>query len=100
MADQTLAAVNDGEFSGLRQSINAEREALVKSQPTSQAGALQQLTTLRGSLAELPLKPLDSDQVPATDAWSRIGPAPAGCVTRSEGRRVGTRCGHTARTRV
>ncbi|EIL96993.1 uroporphyrin-III C-methyltransferase, partial [Rhodanobacter denitrificans] len=60
LADQTLAAVNDGAFSSLRQSVNAEREALVKSQPASQAGALQQLVALRGALATLPLKPLDS----------------------------------------
>jgi uroporphyrin-3 C-methyltransferase len=81
MADQTLAEVNDGAFSGLRQSINAEREALVKSQPAGQSGALQQLTALRGSLAALPLKPLDSDKAPATDAWSRIGRALAGVVS-------------------
>src|SRR5690606_14922213 len=36
LADQSLAAVNDGGFSGLRQSINAEREALLRSQPASQ----------------------------------------------------------------
>jgi uroporphyrin-3 C-methyltransferase len=81
MADQTLAEVNDGAFSGLRQSINAEREALVKSQPAGQSGALQQLTALRGSLAALPLKPLDSDKAPVTDAWSRIGRALAGVVS-------------------
>lgn len=81
MADQTLAEVNDGAFSGLRQSINAEREALVKSQPAGQSGALQQLTALRGSLAALPLKPLDADKAPVTDAWSRIGRALAGVVS-------------------
>jgi uroporphyrin-3 C-methyltransferase len=81
LADQTLAAVNDGAFSGLRQSINAEREALVKSQPASQAGALQQLVALRGDLADLPLKPLDSSTAEATDAWSRIRRALAGVVS-------------------
>ena len=81
LADQTLAAVNDGAFSGLRQSINAEREALVKSQPASQAGALQQLMALREALATLPLKPLDGDAVEATDAWSRIRRALAGVVS-------------------
>ncbi|HWU75412.1 MAG TPA: uroporphyrinogen-III C-methyltransferase [Rhodanobacter sp.] len=73
LADQTLAAVNDGAFSGVRQSIEAERDALAKSQPVSQASALQQLTTLRDTLAGLPLKPLDT--VPggtSSDAWSRI----------------------------
>lgn len=81
LADQALAAVNDGAFSGLRQSINAEREALVKSQPASQAGALQQLAALRGDLADLPLKPLDSHTAEATDAWSRIRRALAGVVS-------------------
>jgi uroporphyrin-3 C-methyltransferase len=81
LADQTLAAVNDGAFTGLRQSVNAEREALVKSQPASQAGALQQLVALRGDLADLPLKPLDSHAAEATDAWSRIRHALAGVVS-------------------
>lgn len=82
LADQTLAAVNDGAFNRLRQSINAEREALAKSQPASQASALQQLTELRGSLATLPLKPLDRTANPqATDAWSRIGHALASVVS-------------------
>jgi len=81
LADQTLAAVNDGAFSGLRQSVNAEREALVKSRPTSQAEALQQLVALRSGLADLPLKPLDSHVAEATDAWSRIRRALAGVVS-------------------
>jgi uroporphyrin-3 C-methyltransferase len=72
LADQTLAAVNDGAFNGLRQSIEAEREALARSQPASQAAALQQLLALRGELASLPLKPLDRSTTEATDVWSRI----------------------------
>jgi len=82
LADQTLAAVNDGAFSGVRQSVQAEREALLKSQPANQASALQQLQTLRGAMDGLPLKPLD---VPAAgqaeDAWSRIRHALASVVT-------------------
>lgn len=81
LADQTLAAVNDGAFGGLRQSVNAEREALVKSQPASQDSALQQLTALRDALATLPLKPLDSGATDATDTWSRIRRALAGVVS-------------------
>jgi uroporphyrin-3 C-methyltransferase len=81
LADQTLAAVNDGAFSGLRQSIDAEREALAKSQPASQASMLQQLVALRGDIAGLPLKPLDGGRAPATDAWSRIGHALAGVIS-------------------
>ena len=73
LADQTLAAVNDGAFSGVRQSIQAEREALLKSQPASQASALQQLQALRGAVDSLPLKPLDSAVAgQATNPWSRI----------------------------
>ncbi len=73
LADETLAAVNDGAFSGVRQSIQAEREALSKSQPTSPAGALQLLQGLRGAIDNLPLKPLDSAAAgQATDTWSRI----------------------------
>lgn len=81
LADQTLAAVNDGAFSGVRQSIEAEREALAKSQPVAQAAALQQLIALRDTVATLPLKPLDSapSGKPA-DAWSRILRALAGVV--------------------
>jgi uroporphyrin-III C-methyltransferase len=76
LADQTLAAVDDTAFSGLRQSIGAEREALAKSQPASQASALQQLTELRGSLDRLPLKSLDTaESAQPADAWSRIGRA-------------------------
>lgn len=82
LADQTLAAVNDGAFSGVRQSIQAEREALLKSQPTSQANALQQLQQLRGAINDLPLKPLDVPTAgQATDAWSRIRRALASVVT-------------------
>jgi len=82
LADQTLAAVNDGAFSGLRQSIGAEREALAKSQPASQVSALQQLIELRGTLDSLPLKPLNSlDTTQAPDAWSRIGRALASVVS-------------------
>jgi len=73
LADQTLAAVNDGAFSGVRQGIQAEREALLKSQPVSLSGVLQQLQALRGTIGELPLKPLDTPAASqATDAWSRI----------------------------
>ncbi|WP_449426683.1 uroporphyrinogen-III C-methyltransferase [Rhodanobacter umsongensis] len=82
LADRTLAAVNDGAFSGVRQSIEAERDALAKSQPASQAGALQRLTALRGALATLPLKPLDNPgttQAPGT--WSRISHALAGVIS-------------------
>jgi len=81
LADQTLAAVNNGAFSAVRQSISAEREALEKSRPVAQAGALAQLQDLRARLAELPLKPLDQPARATPDsAWSRMGRALAGVI--------------------
>ena len=89
LADQTLAGVNDATFVGLRQSITAERDALAKSQPASQASALQQLTELRGDLATLPLKTLDSttSNDPSQTVWQRIKQALASVVSvqRSNG---------------
>jgi len=82
LADQALAGVDDGAFTGLRQSIDAERHALANSQPADQARALQQLGELRARLPGLPLKPLDNPvAAPATDAWSRIGRALAGVIS-------------------
>ena len=89
LADQTLAGVNDATFAGLRQSITAERDALAKSQPASQASALQQLTELRGDLATLPLKTLDNTSTAAQSQsiWQRIKQALASVVSvqRSNG---------------
>jgi uroporphyrin-3 C-methyltransferase len=82
LADQTLAAVNDSAFTGVRQSIGAERAALARSQPASQASALQQLAELRGAIISLPLRPLDTPNAARTpDAWSRIGRALAGVIS-------------------
>ena len=82
LADQTLAAVNDTAFSGLRQTIASERDALAKSQPASQSSALGQLQQLRSTLATLPLKPLDQPATAAApDAWSRILRALAGVIS-------------------
>ncbi|WP_430392347.1 uroporphyrinogen-III C-methyltransferase [Dyella sp. 20L07] len=73
LADQTLAAVDDGAFSGLRQSMSAEREALSKSQPAGLNTSLDALTTLRANMAQLPLKPLDAPAAGTTpSSWSRI----------------------------
>ena len=71
LADQALAAVNDGAFSGVRQSIAAEREALEQAQPrTREVDTLQQL---RGALDTLPLKPQDTPADAANPgAWARI----------------------------
>ena len=82
LADQTLAAVNDPAFSGLRQTISSERDALANSQPASQASALQKLQELRGAVATLPLKPLDQPATTAApDAWARISRALAGVIS-------------------
>lgn len=82
LADQTLAAVNDAAFSGLRQTIASERDALARSQPATQASALAQLQELRGALAALPLKPLDQPTTTAApDAWARIRRALAGVIS-------------------
>ncbi len=82
LADQTLAAVSDVAFSGVRQTIEAAHQALLRSQPASQAEAWQQLTELRGALPALPLKPLDQPATgAAADAWSRIRRALAGVIS-------------------
>jgi uroporphyrin-3 C-methyltransferase len=82
LADQTLAGVDDGAFTGLRQSIDAERDALARSQPADLANALQQLNDLRSAVAQWPLKPLDTaPTAPATDGWSRVGRALASVIS-------------------
>jgi len=81
LAAQTLAAVNDSAFAGMRQIIEAERRALLASQPTGQAEALDKLTALRGALPTLPLKPLDASAGASPSAWSRIGRALAGVIS-------------------
>ena len=71
LADQALAAVNDGAFSGVRQSVAAEREALQRSQLPGQA--IDTLQHLRGALMQLPLKPIDTASgTPDPGAWARI----------------------------
>jgi uroporphyrin-III C-methyltransferase len=73
LAEQTLAAVSDDAFNGVRQSIDAEHEALLKSQPADREQMLDTVVQLRNDLANLPLKPLDE---PATSenngVWARI----------------------------
>ena len=80
-ADQALAAINDPAFTGLRQSLGAERQALEKSAQTDPDTALTELAQLRGALASLPLKPLDeSGTVTSPGAWSRVRRALAGVI--------------------
>lgn len=75
LAEQTLAAVDDQAFAGLRQSIEAERNALLQSAPASRDAMLASVTQLRADAVKLPLKPLDSDATPDQGAWARVGRA-------------------------
>lgn len=82
LASQTLAAVNDNAFSSVRQSIDAEREALQKSQPANRDSQLLALQQLRDAVADLPLKPLDTQGQAAEDGvWARISRALSGVIS-------------------
>jgi len=82
LADQTLAAVNDGAFGSVRESIQAERQDLLDSQPAGYTTALGQLGTLRERINSLPLKPLDRAEGKAGNGgWARIGRALAGVIS-------------------
>ncbi len=71
-AAQALAAVNDAAFAGLRQSLDAERQALEKSVQTDPDSALTELGQLREAVSAWPLKPLDVPGTQAPDgAWAR-----------------------------
>lgn len=73
LASQALAGVNDNAFNGVRQSVDAEQEALRKSQTTDHEPLLSAVAQLRNDLPNLPLKPLDA---PVTNqdngVWARI----------------------------
>ena len=76
LASQTLATVSDNAFSSVRQSIDAEHEALQKSQPVNHDSQLVALQQLRDEVADLPLKPLDSPSQATEDSvWARISRA-------------------------
>ncbi|HTV85145.1 MAG TPA: uroporphyrinogen-III C-methyltransferase [Dyella sp.] len=81
LAGQSLAAVNDNAFDGVRQSIEAEHEALLKSQSGNREQLLDSIVQLRDGLAALPLKPLD-EPAPSTNngVWARIVRAFSGVV--------------------
>jgi uroporphyrin-III C-methyltransferase len=73
LAEQTLAAVSDSAFNGVRQSIDAEHEALMKSQPADREQMLDTVVQLRNDLLDLPLKPLDTATAGNdTGVWARI----------------------------
>ncbi|GFZ91659.1 uroporphyrinogen-III C-methyltransferase [Dyella caseinilytica] len=73
LAEQTLAAVNDNAFNGVRQSIDAEHDALLKSQPSDREPLLDTVVQLRNDLPNLPLKPLDEPATTESNGmWARI----------------------------
>lgn len=101
LADRSLAAVNDVAFSTVRQSLNAEREALAATHPATHDGDLAALATLRADLPELPLKPLDTplDNGAPASFWQRAGRALTGVVSvrRDNGAPIATADGRLAR---
>lgn len=72
LAAQTLSAVSDSAFNGVSQSIDAEHEALQKSQPADREQLLDTVVQLRNDLPNLPLKPLDEPATEDSGVWARI----------------------------
>jgi uroporphyrin-III C-methyltransferase len=73
LASQTLAGVNDSAFNGVRESIDAEHEALLKSHPADRQQELDAVAQLRGDLPQWPLKPLDEPASSNDDGlWARL----------------------------
>jgi uroporphyrin-3 C-methyltransferase len=101
LADRSLAAVNDVAFSAVRQSLNAEREALAATHPATHDGDLAALAALRAALPELPLKPLDTpvDNGAPASFWQRAGHALTGVISvrRDNGAPIATADGRLAR---
>lgn len=82
LADQALAGVDDSAFSGLRQSLGAERDALAANAATHPEQAMQQLQQLREGIAGWPLRPLDTPtDGSGAGAWARIRQALASVVS-------------------
>lgn len=81
LASQSLAGVNDNAFNGVRQNIDAEHEALTKSQSADPAQLLDGVMQLRNDLPNLPLKPLDEPAAPENNGiWARIRRALYGVI--------------------
>lgn len=82
-ANQTLAAVNDEAFAGVRESVKQERESLLKSRAANEEAAMAQLDQLRGAVAKWPLRPLDppSSTSEGGTVWARIGHALSSVVS-------------------
>ena len=65
LAGQALAGLDDGAFSSLKQSVEAEREALANSQAASLLAMLNTIDNVRGQVAKLPLKSSELAAMPA-----------------------------------
>jgi len=100
-ADQALAAVNDGAYSGVRQSLNAEREALSKVKVPAMTHDLSLISAMRTDLAQMPYRPVD---MPVAEAggegfFARAGHALAGVISiqRDDGTPLAMADGRLAR---
>ncbi|HUA81371.1 MAG TPA: uroporphyrinogen-III C-methyltransferase [Dyella sp.] len=81
LASQTLAGVTDNAFNDVRQNIDAEHEALMKSQTTDPQQWLDSVMQLRNDLPDLPLKPLDEPEAQESNGvWARIRRALYGVI--------------------
>lgn len=72
LASQTLAGVNDSAFKSVQQTIDAERQALVKSQMIDSQHMLDDLALLRTELSGLPGKSWEPAAQAGEGVWARI----------------------------
>lgn len=80
-ADKALASVDDPAFSGVRQTLDAERKALAATHPERARAELDALAQLRSRVLTLPLKSLDAPSTaPAKGLWTRVTHALSGLV--------------------
>lgn len=103
LASQTLAGVTDNAFNDVRQNIDAEHEALVKSQAIDPQQRLDSVMQLRNDLPDLPLKPLDEPVAQESNSvWARIRRALYGVIQikRDNGAPVDIADAHIAREMV
>lgn len=81
LADQTLAAVDDGAYAAVRQAIRVERDALAKNAAGNRDGMLETLQDLRGGIPDLPLRPEEAPPAAASSGmWTRLGRALTGVI--------------------
>jgi len=81
MADKVLAEVEDPAYAAVRQSIAAERKALVDTHPGQRSGDLDTLARLREAVDDLPLKPAETATATSDQGfWARLRKAFSGLV--------------------